>query len=135
MNSNKIKIDGENYLLFASENVKNVLIKNKVAAISLAQEFVYKPFTKQGVSSIKKIGDNNVCVLNIKAFDADEQCEIKCFVLHCVGNYTDLVPVAPNKWSVKLNCGHHAIIDETVDAIEKDHHVECYKCQKEQCTI
>jgi len=135
MNSqNKIKINGESYSVFASENVKRLLLRNKLSVIDIVSAYTNKPFTKVGTSTIQKINDTNLCVLNIKAFDIDLNEEIKCFVLHCVGNYSDLIPVAPNKWSVKLDCGHKAIIDETVTPIDKDHIAECYICQKEQCT-
>lgn len=134
MNSqSKIKINGEDYSVFASENVKRLLLRNKLSVMDIVSVYVNKPFTKKGTSNIQKVNDTNLCVLNIKAFDMDEDKEIKCFVLHCVGNYTELVPVAPNKWSVKLDCGHRAVIDETVTPIDKDHHAECYLCQKNRC--
>ena len=127
-----IKINGEEYLLFASQNVKRLLIKNKIAAIDIAQEFVNRPFTKIGTSNIKKIGDNNVSVLNIKATDFETNKEVKCFVMHCVGNYTEMLPVYKNKWSVTLECGHKAIIDESVDYICKNHVVPCFKCENKK---
>jgi hypothetical protein len=127
---NNIEIDGESYLLFASENVKRVLLKNKVAALSLVKMYKHKPFTKKGTSSIAAVGETNLCILNIEAFDFDTQQPTKCFILHCVGNYKELIPVAPNKWSVTLYCGHKAIIDETVDSIDKNHKVECFLCKK-----
>lgn len=124
-----IKINGEEYLLFASQNVKRLLIKNKMAAINIAEEFVNEPFTKIGTSNIKKIGETNVSILNIKATDFETNKEVKCFVMHCVGNYTQMLPVHPNKWSVLLECGHTAVFDETVDYICKNHNVVCFKCE------
>ena len=128
---NNIEIDGESYLLFASENVKRVLLKNKVAALSLVKMYKDIPFTKKGTSSIATVGETNISILNVEAFDFDTEKGIKCFVLHCVGNYKELIPVAPNKWAVTLYCGHKAIIDETVDPISKDHKVHCFLCEKE----
>ena len=130
---NKIKINGENYSVFASENVKRLLLRNKLSVLDIVSCYVDKPFTKRGNCNIQKIKDTNLSVLNIKAFDIDEDKEIKCFVLHCVGNYTELIPVGPNKWSVKLECGHTSVIDETVDPIDKDHIVHCYMCEKNKC--
>ena len=125
-----IEINGEKYLLFASENVKRLLRKNKVAAVTILEEFINKPFTKLGTSNIKRIGETNLNILNIQATEFESQEEIKCFILHCVGNYTQMLPIYPKKWSVMLECGHKAIFDETVDYICKDHVVTCFKCNK-----
>lgn len=127
----KIEMDGEKYLLFASENVKRVFLSNKVAIFDLVKLYKNKPFTKTGTCTIVNVGNTNVSILNIKALDFETQENINCFVLHCVGNYKELTPVAANKWSVTLYCGHKAIIDETVDSIDKDHKVRCFLCEKE----
>lgn len=126
---NKININGENYSVFASENVKRLLLRNKLSVIDIISAHVNKPFTRIGSSTVQKINDTNLCILNIKAFDIDLNEEVKCFVLRCVGNYTELIPIDANKWSVKLECGHRTIIDETVTPIDKDHHLECFLCK------
>lgn len=132
-NKHTIQINGESYSVFASENVKRLLLRNKLSVIDVISAHINRPFTKIGDSKIQNIDGTNLCVLNIKAFDIDLNEEVKCFILHCVGNYSELIPISSNKWSVKLNCGHKAVIDETVSPIDKDHYVECYICQKEQC--
>lgn len=131
MNSQcKVEINGEEYLAFASENVKRLLLRNKLSVVEVITKYADKPFTKNGNATIQKINDANLCILNIKAFDIDENEEIKCFILHVVGNYTDIIPVASNKWSVKLACGHRAIVDTTVDSLGADHIVPCFICKK-----
>jgi len=125
-----IKIDNDNYIMFASESVKRCLLRNKISAIDLLTPYTKKIFSKKGNCSIKKIGEENISITNISVYDFDEEKITKCFILHSVGNYTELKPVLDNKWSVKLECGHNAIIDDTVDTICKDHKVKCFLCEK-----
>ena len=54
---NKIKINGENYSVFASENVKRLLLRNKLSVLDIVSCYVDKPFTKRGNCSIQKIKD------------------------------------------------------------------------------
>lgn len=127
--SNVLKIDGEKFLLFMSENVKRLFLKSKVNAKSILTNYAKKEFTSLGVCHYENVGKQDICILNIKAIDIENDKPIKCFVLNCLGNYTDLKPVRPNKWSVKLKCGHIALIDDTVDTISSDHSVKCFKCE------
>ena len=125
----KIKIDGRDYMIFLSEDTKNILINNKIAAKDVVKKYVGSKFTSLGVCHYDKVGSENVCILTIKAHDAETQTELSCFVMNTLGNYKDLRPICPNKWSIELNCGHRALIDYTVDDINSRHIVECYKCK------
>lgn len=125
-----IKINNDSYIVFISESVKRCLLRNKISAIELLTPYTKKVFTKDGNSNIKKIGDENINITNISVYDFDNDKNAKCFILHSVGNYTELKPVLNGKWSVKLECGHKVVIDETVDPICKDHKVTCFICEK-----
>lgn len=126
-----IKINNNNYIMFASESVKRCLLRNKISAIDLLTPYTKKIFSKKGNSNIKKIGGENISITNISVYDFDKEKSTKCFILHSVGNYTELKPIFNNKWIVKLECGHNAIIDDTVDTICKDHIVKCFFCEKD----
>jgi hypothetical protein len=128
----KIKINGKTYMIFLSEDTKNVFIKNKVAAKDLAKKYVDSQFTVNGVCHYDKVGTSNICILTIRAHDAESNDELSCFVMNALGNYKELRPVSPNKWSVELACGHRAIIDDTVDKINSDHVVKCFKCKEKK---
>ena len=107
-------------------------LKNKVAAKDIAKKYIDSQFTVKGVCHYDKVGSANVCILTIKAHDAETNNELSCFVINTLGNYKELRPVSPNKWSVELECGHRAIIDDTVDKINSKHVVECFKCKEKK---
>jgi hypothetical protein len=128
----KIKINGKSYMIFLSDDTINVLLKNKVAAKDIAKKYIDSQFTVKGVCHYDKVGSANVCILTIKAHDAETNNELSCFVMNTLGNYKELRPVSPNKWSVELECGHRAIIDDTVDKINSNHVVQCFKCKEKK---
>ena len=125
----KIKINGKTYMIFLSEDTQNILIKNKTAAKDVVKKYIDSKFTPLGICHYDKVGNANVCILTIKAHDAETDNELSCFVMNTLGNYKELRPVSPNKWSVELECGHRAVIDDTVDKINSKHIVECFKCK------
>jgi len=128
----KIKINGKTYMIFLSEDTQNILIKNKTAAKDVVKKYIDSKFTPLGVCHYDKVGNANVCILTIKAHDAETDNELSCFVMNTLGNYKELRPVSPNKWSVELECGHRAIIDDTVDTINSKHIVQCFKCKEKK---
>ena len=128
----KIKINGKSYMIFVSDDTKDILIKNKVAAKDIVRKYVNSNFSTIGVCHYDKVGEHNFCTITIKANDAETSDELSCFVLNALGNYTDLRPVSPNKWSVQLMCGHKAVIDDTVDKINSKHIVQCFKCKEKK---
>ena len=128
----KIKINGKSYMIFVSDDTKDILIKNKVAAKDIVRKYVNSNFSTIGVCHYDKVGEHNLCTITIKANDAETSDELSCFVLNALGNYTDLRPVSPNKWSVQLMCGHRSVIDDTVDKINSKHVVECFKCKEKK---
>lgn len=130
--SEKFKIKGKTYLIFISDDTKNVLNKNKVLAKNIAKKYIKSEFTKHGVCHYEKIGNANICVLTIRGSDTETNDELLCFIINTLGNYKNLRPVSPNKWSVELACGHKAIIDDTVDTINSDHVVKCFICKRKK---
>ena len=128
----KIKINGKSYMIFVSDDTKDILIKNKVAAKDIVRKYVNSNFSTIGVCHYDKVGEHNLFTITIKANDAETSDELSCFVLNALGNYTDLRPVSPNKWSVQLMCGHKAVIDDTVDKINSKHIVQCFKCKEKK---
>lgn len=136
-----IKINGNKYMAFLSNNAKDTFIKSKIAAIEILKKYATSEFTKKGVCHYEKVKDINVCILTIKAYDPEQDLNVNCFIVNTLGNYTQIEPlflkqnkeeknIKTNKWKVKLDCGHTSIIDESVDNMENGHKIKCFKCKE-----